>query len=209
MTYVPIPIGSLGWGAPVNAALASQDARITGIESAGGAGTAANDFIAMPYDLTSATAATPLTSGTIYHIRVDLTAPATITSIVIPLFGAAVGAVAGQNFVGLYDAAGTRVALSADQSVSWATNGAKDVPLTAPYAAAAGTYYITILCNAATPIGILRSVTTGAVLSVLNHGLTAATARWSTGPTAQTSLPASITMASRTPLNIAYWAGLI
>lgn len=33
MAYTPIPIGSLGWGAPVNAAFTSQDARITALET--------------------------------------------------------------------------------------------------------------------------------------------------------------------------------
>lgn len=208
MTFTPIPIGSLGWGAPVNTALADQDARITDIEQAGGAGSNVNGFIAMPYDLVAASAASVLTSGTVTHVRVDLLTPATVSTITLPVFNAGSGLTAGQNFVGLYDSAGTRVAVSADQSASWATNGEKNIALTAPYAAAAGTYYIAMLSNGTTPIGILRSVTTGAVTGVLNHGLTAATARWATGPTAQTTLPASITMASRTPLNTSYWAGL-
>lgn len=208
MTFTPIPIGSLGWGAPVNDALASQDARITDIEQAGGAGSNINGFIAMPYDLTSAGAASILGAGTITHIRVDLLVPATISTITIAVFNAGVGLTAGQNFAGLYDASGTRVAQTADQSASWASSGEKNMALTAPYAAAAGPYYVTLLSNGTTPIGVLRSVSTGLTNGVLNHGLTAATARWATGPVGQTTLPASIVMASRTPLNISYWAGL-
>lgn len=208
MAFTPIPIGSLSWGTPVNSALASQDARITEIESAGAAGSGIYGFVALPYDPVSAGASSLLASGTVYMIRVDIAAPATFTTITIPIFTAGSGLTAGQNFAGVYTAAGTRVAVTADQSAAWATSGVKSMALTAPYAAAAGTYYIALLANGTTPPGVLRSVSTGAVEGVLNFGLTPATARWTTGPTGQTTLPLSVTMASRTLANISFWAGI-
>jgi hypothetical protein len=208
MVYVPIPIGSLGWGAPVNAAFTSQDGRITAIERQGALTLGALGFLAMPYDPAMAAAGGVLTSGTVYMIRLDLAAPATISTATICLVNAGVTLTAGQSFVGLYTAAGTRVALSADQSASWVTNGEKNIAFTAPYAAAAGTYYLAMLCNGTTPIAPLRTVSSASVTDVINHGLTPATARWTTGPTAQTSLPASVTMSSRVTSMTAYWGGL-
>lgn len=207
MAYTPIVVGSLAWGGPVNAAFAAQDSRITSIERSGNAASSVNGWLAMPYDPIAASTGTTLTSGTPAHIRVDIPFPATFTTVTVPVFTAGATLTAGQNLVGLYDSAGTRVAISADQSASWVTNGEKNVPFLVPYAAAAGTYYISILSNGTTPATIARSTSTGAI-GILNHGLTAATARWSVGPAAQTTLPPTITMASRTLSNISWWMGL-
>lgn len=208
MTFVPIPIGSLGWGAPVNTALTDQDARITALGAQGATTLKALGFLAQPYDPAMATAGTVLTSGTIYMIRLDLASAATISTGTLCVINAGVTLTAGQNLVGLYDAAGTRVAVSADQSAAWTSAGEKNVTFTAPYAAAAGTYYLAVLSVGTTPIGLLRTVSSASVVDVINHGLTTATARWTTGPTAQTTLPASVTMASRTMAMTAYWGGI-
>jgi hypothetical protein len=208
MAYTPIVIGSLNWGAPVNAAFTSQDARITAIERSGNAASNVNGFLAQPYDVTSATSGTVLTSGTPIHIRIDIPFSTTFTNMTIPVFTAGATLTAAQNLFGLYDSLGNRVAISADQSASWVTAGDKTAAFTVPYAAAAGTYYMSILSNGTTPIAVARSVNTGAVQGVINHNLTAATARWSNGPAGQTTLPTTITMASRVLINAAYWSGL-
>lgn len=79
---------------------------------------------------------------------------------------------------------------------------------TAPYAAAAGVYYLVLVCNGTTPITIFRTVAATTAAAMINHGMTAAVARYTTGPTAQTSLPASVTMASRTLSGTAHWMGV-
>lgn len=208
MTYVPIVIGSLAWGTPVNNAFTSQDARITDLERQGGATVDAMGFAALTFDPALAQGSIALTSGTVFMMRLDLTAPATISTITVASSTAGSGLTAGQNFAGLYNLAGTQLAVTADQSVAWTTTGEKNMALTAPYAAAAGTYYVALLSNGTTPVAFIRGASGAPLAAVINHGLTAATARWTTGPTAQTTLPASITMASRTLSGNAYFAAL-
>lgn len=208
MAFTPIVVGSLAWGGPVNAAFASQDARITDIERQGASTLDAMGFLAMTFDPALTQGSISLTSGTVSMARIDLPAAATVNTITVGSTTAGSGLVAGQSFAGLYDSAGTRVAVSADQSASWASTGEKNVALTAPYAAAAGTYYVGLLCNGTTPISFVRGSTGAPIASLVNHGLTAATARWATGPTSQTTLPASITMASRTLSPTAYFVAL-
>jgi len=208
MSYTPIVIGSLAWGTPVNNAFTSQDARITELENQGPLSAAMLTFNALnmlPEFATTSAAA--LVSGTVYMMRIDISAPLTFTNAHTATVAAAT-LTAGQNFAGLYNSAGTQVAVTADQSAAWAAGGEKNMAFTVPYAAAAGTYYVAYLSNGASPIAPVRSVNSTFVNTFINHGLTASTARWSTGPAAQTTLPASITMASRTLIGTAYFAGL-
>jgi len=208
MTYTPIPIGSLGWGAPVNSAFTSQDARITSIERQGSLTTAAMPFIAMNVDPALAGASATLTSGTVFMQRIDLTAAATISTIHQAVVTAGSGLTAAQNFVGLYNAAGTRLAVTADQSVAWTTTGEKNMALVAPVAVPAGTYYTAYLSNGTTPPMFIRTGVSVVAVDLVNHGLTTSTARWTTGPTVQTTLPVSITMASRVVTGTTYIAAV-
>lgn len=209
MAYTPVIIGSLNWGAPVNAAFTSQDARISDIEAQGSLTLGATTFLATNVDPAYAGAAVSLVSGTVHMQRIDLPYPGTITNLhqaVVTTVGS--GLTAGQNFAGLYNSAGTRIGVTADQSVAWTTAGEKNMALTAPVAVAAGTYYVALLSNGATPPAFLRMAQTASVADLVNHGMSTATARWTTGPTAQTTLPASITMASRVFSGLTYIAAV-
>lgn len=208
MTYTPIPIGSLAWGAAVNAGFTDQDSRITDMENMGGETINAMGFKAIPYDPSIATASITLTSGTIIMTRVDITSAETLSTLTATVFTVGAGLTAGQNFGALYTAAGTRVAVTADQSAAWTSTGEMNMAFTAPYAAAAGTYYLALLSNGATPVTISRSVNNVAAAGTINHGLTTSTGRFTTGPTAQTTMPASVTMASRLLSGTAYWMGV-
>ena len=208
MTYVPIVIGSLAWGTPVNNAFTSQDARIADIERQGSATVDAYGFLAMTYDPAVAPAGTALTSGTVQMSRLDLPAPATISTITTAAVTAGTTLTAGQNFAGLYDAAGNRVAVTADQTVAWGTTGEKNMALTVPYAAAAGVYHVAYLSNGATPVSFLRGSSGAAVTALLNHGMSMTAARWALGPAAQTTLPATITMSARTLSPTSYFAAV-
>lgn len=209
MAFTPIPIGSLAWGTPVNNALASQDARIAAIEAQGGATLDAQGILAAPFDPATAASGTAFTSGTVYMTRVDIVNAVTLSGLIFTISTAGAGLTAGQNLAGLYDAAGTRVAVSADQSAAWTTQGMVTPAFTAPYAAAPGAYFLALLSVGATPISLLRAASSGAASGVLSYGLGAGGARFATGPTAQTSLPASVTMASRTATGTAFWVGAI
>ena len=208
MAYTPIVIGSLAWGTPVNNAFTSQDARISVLESKTSPSSWGN-WIATSYDPALAAANTLPTSGTVTMVRLDLAAPATITSAVTCVVAVGVTLTAGQNFAGLYDSTGTRVAVTADQSVAWTSLGEKVMTFTSPYAAAAGTYYVAYLANGATTPAILRSSSNANISAVINRGQSVSVARFALGPTAQTTLPASITMASRTLGTTSFFAGVI
>lgn len=222
MTYTPIPEGTPNWDVPVNAAFADQDSRISANTASAGAQAARVDrivakgdatveamgFLAIPYDPALATLATVIAPGTLYMIRLDIPTSATISSSTLCVVNSGVTLTAGQNLIGLYDASGTLLAQSADQSTAWASVGEKNANFTSPASVSAGTYYLAILSVGGTPPGFLRTVSSVSVINVINHNLTASTARWTTGPTSLTALPASVTMASRSLLSTALWCGI-
>ncbi len=146
------------------------------------------------------------TSGTVYLMKVKIVDRATVvTNVIVGLETAGATLTAGQNFVGLYNSSGTRLAVSADQSANWTTAGVKTIPLTAPQTLAVGSYYVAILAVGTTP----PTFAMGAGGSTnINVGLTTGTARFLTGPTGQTSLPASITLGSQTQSTGGRWAAL-
>ncbi|MEV5607022.1 hypothetical protein [Streptomyces sp. NPDC052225] len=150
-----------------------------------------------------------LAPGTVYMAALRVRERTTLSNIHLYLSTAGAGLTAGQCFAGIYNTAGTRIAVTADQATAWASSGAKTMALTAPVEVYPGTYYVAVVCNGTTGITVSRgSGNAGQV----NMGLTAANARYTsggTGWTAQTSLPASGTLANRTASSIiAFWAAL-
>ena len=144
-------------------------------------------------------------SGAIRLIKITLKRAATISNIWLTITVAGATLTASQNFVGLYTSAGTRVALSADQSSNWTSTGVKSIALTASYSAAAGDYFVAILSNGTT-IPTFSASSSGTNPSNVN--LTGATLRFANGPSSQTTLPSSITMSSNTAAAAAYWVGV-
>lgn len=212
MAFTPIPIGSMAWGAPVNAAFTSQDTRITALEtgSAGGSendpGPADQGWLTWNYDPVHAQSGVVTTSGTVYMMKIHLRKAATVSSVSAVVSTAGVGLTAGQCFAGLYNSAGTRLGVSADQSGNWVNVAHHAMALTAPVAAAAGSYYIALLANGTTGPAFIRS---GSPYTIaMNANTTVTTARWTTGPTAQTSLPASIVLGSRAFTANSYWGAV-
>lgn len=203
MAYTPftaIAIGSLNWGTPVNTAIQNLDRS---------QGTTALDheLLVWNFPLAAASGATGPTSGTVVMVKFWLRQVATVTNVAVGLGAAGVTLTAGQNFAGLYDSTGTRLGVTADQTANWGSAGFKLMALTAPVVGmAAGAYYVAILSNGTTPPTLAR----GGVLtaSYANANLTATNGAYTTGPAAQTTLPASITMASRTLSANPTWAGV-
>ncbi len=205
MAYTPIVIGSLAWGTPVNNAFTSQDARITVLESCGPV--ASNQgWLSWNFDPANGQSGSVLVAGTVYMLRIEVRVSTTITNLGTAVTSAGSGLTVGQNFAGLYNSAGTRLGVTADQTTPWSSTSYKSMALTVPQAVTPGTYYVALLSNGTTPPTILRngSQSTGAI----NANLTAVDYRWSTGPTAQTTLPASITMASRTISGLTFWTAV-
>jgi hypothetical protein len=113
---------------------------------------------------------------------------------------------AGQNFVGLYNSAGTRLAsVSADSNVSAATGiQTNTIPSTN---LTPGMYWVAWVFNAATLPSLTRGVSF--LQGVQNINLSAAQLRFANlGATTRTSLPTTITPASNAASQVSYWAGI-
>lgn len=148
---------------------------------------------------------TGLVSGTVRMVRLPRLAQAeTISSVWVHCGIVGVTLTAGQCFLGLYNLAGTRLAVSASIEASFLATGIKQIALTVPYAASAGDdLLVAALFNGTTPPGLSASTTFS---GVVNATLSTANARVADGPAGQTSLPASITMGTRTASAVGVWA---
>ncbi len=232
MTYTPIPRGTEDWDVPVNAAFTDQDSRITnntgdivansalianldtrlnGVEALGAKASQLYGFTAAAFDPVFALNSLAMPLGQIQMTRIELVNDAVINSVCQAVVGLGTTLTAGQNFAGLYDASGTRIGVTADQTTAWGTTGTKDMALTAPVVCPAGTYYVAFLVNAAASPTFLRVVNASALAAFMNHGLTVSNARFSTfgGVGTQTSLPASIDFSTRAFSSTSWWGALI
>lgn len=145
-------------------------------------------------------------SGTVYLMKVKIVNRATVvTSISMGIETAGATLTAGQSLLGLYDSTGTRLGVTADQSANWTSTGMKTVALTAPVTLNVGTYYVAMLSVGTTPPQFATAAGGNVNISV---GLTSGNLRYIIGPTAQTSLPASITLTSFTGSTASRWAAL-
>lgn len=209
-------IGSPGWGPVLNAALddlqgqiTTATGRVTTLEGQGEFRASDHGFLVWNYDVTIGAQTSTLTSGTVYMSKLNVRSAVTATNLCYVVQTAGSALTSGQNFVGLYDASGNRVAVSADLTADWGTAAYKATPFTASVGLSVGSYYAAWLSVGTTPITLTRSAATMA--GALNAGLTPATARYTTGGTGwtgQTSLPASGTMSSRTPGATSVWCAL-
>lgn len=198
--YPPIAIGSLNWGAPLNAALAELDSSQT-------TNPHDHDMIQWQFDPASNMVGTAITSGTVNWSKLWIRQPTTITNVIVAISSIGAALVAGQNFAGLYDNAGTRVGVTADMTATWGTAGLKEMALTAPVVVPTPTYYyVAIVSNAGTTPSFARG--SALTASIPNAKLTATNARFATGPAAQTSLPASVTLSTRTLTANALWSAV-
>lgn len=226
MTYTPISRGTQDWDTPVNAAFTDQDTRITtnatniatnttNITSLTSRVTTIEDNLdtldwqardhglkGWSQDPATATSGQASVSGTIYFIKIPVREATTITNVIVTITTVGATLTAGQNLVGLYNASGTKLAESADQSTSWTSGGigAKVIPLLTPQSVAAGFYYAAIMSNGTTPAQFMRGNSQSS--SVVNLG---STFRY-VNTTGNTSLPASFTPSSANTDNNARWA---
>jgi len=153
-------------------------------------------WLAWNYDPVYCSNASNLTTQTVAVAKIILPVAITVTNIAIFVVNAGASLTSGQSLVGFYDSGGTQRAVSADQSASWTSASLKTVAMTTPYSAAAGTYFVALLCNGTTPMGPARTNSSGAIIA--NAGLSAANFRFGIAATSQTSMPASFTPSSMT-----------
>lgn len=200
MTYnAPIPIGTDPWGTLLNDTLFELHRTV-------GTNPVDHGAVAWTFDNTANSGSSTLTTGTPFMGKVWVREPTTLSTLYVSSTTAGTALTVGQNFAGVYDAAGVRLAITADQTTPWGTTtGLYTMPLTAPIAVTPGAYYLTLLSNGTTSPNLARGSLSGGGPTTVNWGLTATNARYATGPAGQTSLPATITMASRTTSNISLW----
>jgi len=216
MTYTPIDRGSSNWDVPVNAAFTDQDARITqnetdidAIQNSIGFAPVDLGFLTWSFDPgNTIVGQSALTSGTVHMFRMDIRKQTTISNIVIGIQTVGSGLTVGQCLAGIYDSTGTLLRSTGDQSIAWTSLGVITMPLTAALPLNPGTYHVALLSNGGTPPSLARGAGATTVGPILNAGTTVSTARWGNGPTGQTSLPASVNMATRTYGPTAWWGAL-
>lgn len=207
MPLIPIPIGTSPWGAALNAQIQDLDGRTIALEAANGARPADQNLKAWAYDPATSLTAQVLTTGLLEMVKLPIRTATTITNIIAAVSTAGSGLTASQNWAGLYNASGTLLSQTADQTTAWASTGVKTMTLAAPQAVAAGNYFVAFVSNGTTPPQMPRGSSLNIGADILNVGLTASTARYATAGTV-TALPASVTMASRTLAARAWWVAV-
>jgi hypothetical protein len=153
---------------------------------------------AWAFDPAGATQTFLTTAGVLYLVRMVLTSQQTITNGLVSLTTAGATLTSAQNFLALYNASGTRIAVSADQTTAFATAGLITAAWTTPVTnAAPGIYYVGVLCNGGTAVTLASGTTLKpGNVSLGNAGLATATSRYLTSGTSQTATPASVTLSS-------------
>ncbi|WP_369042235.1 hypothetical protein [Streptomyces sp. Midd1] len=184
----------------------------TTVSSYGGIWTPSDHgFLSWTFDpATCSTTGTTLAVGYIYLVQVILRSAATINKIAIVIGTAGATLTASQCFAGLYTAAGTRAALTADMSTTWNSAGFKAMSLTASYSAAAGRYYAAFVMNGTTSPTLACGSTLGATFTPGNANLAAGSYRFARSPAnGNTSLPTSLTLSGYTPDANNVWAAVL
>jgi hypothetical protein len=139
-----------------------------------------------------------MVDGTAYFLSVGLRANDVVSNVSIIVSTA--GATLTLSKVGLYNKAGTRLAVSADQGAGWETTGLKTVALASSYTVPADDgYYLAIVSKGTTLPTLLRGAANANGATALGTGMRAYAMQ-----TGQTDLPASATFAATAP--IAFWA---
>lgn len=205
----------------VNAPMAIGGTSINGMVTAispESSGLKAWDF---PYAFATGTGSAVTTAGLLYLAKIPLTAGTVVNNVWFRIATAASGITTGQNFAGLFNSAGQRVATTADLSTVIGTNtGPIQGALTSAYIVpVSGDYWMGIFFNAGTTLPVLGcfvnnvTVTTSVAFmgSLTTFGNTVATYPFSVSATTgnTTALPTSITMSSNTATGAyAFWAAV-
>ncbi|WP_430378413.1 hypothetical protein [Streptomyces sp. B1-3] len=158
---------------------------------------ARHGLVAWAYDPVIATTGLTLTGGTVYLSTVYVASSTNVTKLYWHVSTAASGVTAGQNFVGLYDSTGARLAtINTDSVITGTGTMTTIIPSTA--VTAGSFYWVAQVSNATTPYTTVRATGVTSVGTLVTVGQTATAYRFAINGTSQTSLPTSITPASNT-----------
>lgn len=180
----------------------------SGIQAAA-AGTpwpADHNLTAWAFDPALAVAAQVTVTGTVYLVKMHVAVATTITKLYWHVNTVATTPTAGRNEIGLYSAAGTRLAaVNVDAAVT--STGLKTTTITGQALAAGSTCWVGLVFAAATPPQLARGTGVVGSAGLINAGLTAANYRFAINGTGQNTLPASVTPGSATQ-GIPWWAAV-
>ncbi|MCZ1006343.1 hypothetical protein O1L68_05785 [Streptomyces lydicus] len=144
------------------------------------------------------TAQTTSIAGQITLTKIEIRKQITWSEISIGLAGVDSGATLNNCYLGAYNAAGTRMGVTADLSslLLFGATG-RTFPLVTPFTAPPGDYFIAMLLNGVWATNGLTFKSTGAGITV-NLKLAPPRLRYSNMLTGQTSLPASLDLTQQT-----------
>jgi hypothetical protein len=171
-------------------------------------------MIAWTYDPAGAAQvnATLITGGSLYLMGVQVRAAATSTEAFMQQVAAGSSMTAGACFMGLINSSGTRVAVTADISGSFATANATLNPLwTSPVALVPGLYWIALLLNSTGTMPTFRldmSANSASYGALINANLAPAQWRFANQGAGLTAIPASITPSLNSAPQIALWSAI-
>jgi len=161
-------------------------------------------LVAWTFDPANVSTGKAGTAGTVYLAAVQVNQAMTATKILWGINTQGATITSGQNFVGLYNSAGSRLAtVGVDARVT--TTGM--FTETISVAVTPGLYWVAFVFNATTMPQVYRGQDLNATL--MNAGISSnALLRYATNGTSQTSLPSSITPSSNASAQFAYWAAI-
>ena len=154
------------------------------------------------------TGGTVMTKTDVSLARINIRTPTVVNNVWLHCVTAATGQTSNQNFVGIYNSAGTLLGSSAAGSLDGklTTGAVVTQPLTGPVSLGPGFYWVAALFNSSGTAVLLAEAANSAVNA--NTGLSAANYRWATNGTG-TTLPSTITPASNSLTGaIPFWTGV-
>lgn len=174
----------------------------------GGAAPAAQGLSAWAYDPAAAGNGTILIGGTIYLVKIANVPADTVTKVYWGVSTVGVSPTSSQNWVGLYDSSGTRLAQTGvDADVT--STGLKTTTISGQLLTLGSFYWVAFLFNAGTLPTVRASFSGTAAAATASAGLSASAYRFAVNGTSQTSLPSSITPANNVHTSaIAVWTAV-
>lgn len=198
-------------GTPVMTVSPAGDMSAVNIAATGntqGSVTPANhNLAAWAYDPSLCTNSSIVTNGTVYLIKMHIAAAVAVTKVYWHVAVVGATATAGQNHVGLYDSTGSKLT-STGVDADITSTGLKTTTISSQSLTAGSFYWVAMVFNATTAPTLARMSGLAGVGSLINVGLPAASYRFATNGTGQTTLPASVTPASAAQAPFPLWAAV-
>jgi hypothetical protein len=166
------------------------------------AGCDVQNLLAWSFDSASGVVDQTMAGSTVVnYARIPLYVKTSVTAIVVAVTTAGSGLTSAKNLLGIYNAAGTLLGSTADQTTNWAGTGTIKANISGgPLALEPGFYYVGLL-----PTGTTIPKFFGTTMG--SNGVPVTPARWGFISGAQTTLPASITVGSISSTGHDFWVG--